>query len=67
MLRPRFMHIDRVHCTYCELCYATAPVIRRDTEKIPMTYETLEAMAACPTGAIVWCEDATNQRERKLS
>ena len=57
MFRPTAMRIDRARCIHCELCYAVAPIIRNTPERIPITSETLEAMAACPVGAIVWRED----------
>lgn len=56
MLRPESLRIEEVRCIRCELCFEIAPVIRQDSEYIPVTTATLEAMAACPTGAIVWRE-----------
>lgn len=56
MFRPNAMCIDKARCVHCELCYLIAPVIRDDPNHIPITSDTLEAMAACPGGAIVWCE-----------
>jgi len=54
--RPETMMLEEVRCIHCELCYDIAPVIRGNEARIPVTSDTLEAMAACPTGAIVWRE-----------
>lgn len=51
------MVLAEARCIHCELCYDVAPVIRGNEARIPVTHDTLEAMAACPTGAIVWCEE----------
>ena len=51
------MRIDRARCVHCELCYTVAPIIQNTPERIPITSETLEAMATCPVGALVWRED----------
>lgn len=65
MFRPTAMRIDRTRCVHCELCYAVAPIVRNTPERIPITSETLEAMATCPVGAIVWCEVQSIPLERK--
>lgn len=57
MFRPNAMRIDKACCVYCELCYLIAPIIRDNPNCIPVTSDTLEAMAACPGGAIVWYEE----------
>lgn len=56
MFRPNAMRVDRARCIDCELCWLIAPVIRENPDRIPVTGDTLEAMAVCPGGAIVWCE-----------
>lgn len=57
------MHVDN-----CELGYLIAPVIHEHPERILVTGNTPEAMAACPGSAIVWCEDpsAPPQPQRNL-
>lgn len=56
MIRPDAMRIDEAACIHCELCFEIAPVFRDGANRVPVTDETLDAMAACPTGAIRWCE-----------
>jgi ferredoxin len=51
------MRLEEDRCIHCELCAEIAPVILVDPARIPVTVATLEAMAACPTGAIVWCDE----------
>ena len=67
MFRPTAMRIDRARCIHCELCYAIAPIIHDTPECIPITSATLEAMATCPVGAIVWREDLAPLPERNLT
>jgi ferredoxin len=55
--RPDAMRIEFARCIHCELCFDIAPVIRDAPERIGVSAATLDAMAACPTGAIVWCEE----------
>ncbi|HEX7021362.1 MAG TPA: ferredoxin [Trueperaceae bacterium] len=50
------MRIDELRCSRCGLCYLIAPVVEINAQHIPVTPDTLEAMAQCPTGAIVWRE-----------
>jgi ferredoxin len=54
--RPTAMRIDAVHCVRCGHCDALLPGVLTSPERIPVSPTALEAMAACPTGAIVWCE-----------
>lgn len=61
MNRPRFMRIDPERCIVCDLCVAIAPAIRQDPDRIRPTARTLDAMAECPTGAIVWREERTGE------
>lgn len=58
------MRVDRARCIDCGLCYSIAPIICENPNRIPVTGDTLEAMAACPGGAIVWCEDPSAPPER---
>jgi len=55
-LRPDFMHIDPVRCIGCGLCEDIAPGMWDNLQQVPVTGRTLEAMSACPTGAIRWLE-----------
>ncbi len=55
--RPTAMRVDEDACVRCELCDALLPGVLLGPERIPVSWVALEAMAACPTGAIVWCED----------
>ncbi len=54
--RPLGMFIDRQRCIECGLCDVFAPGTFERTDLIPINEATLEAMAACPTGAILWHE-----------
>lgn len=57
MIRPAFMRIEEARCLVCDLCHTIAPEIRLDPQRIPATSRSLDAMAECPTGAIVWTEE----------
>lgn len=57
--RPTAIRIDEALCNQCELCLIVAPVIAADRARIPVTPDTLEAMALCPTGALLWREAPT--------
>ncbi len=52
------MRVDFTQCVRCELCDALLPGVLLSPDRIPVSPAALEAMAVCPTGAIVWCEDA---------
>jgi ferredoxin len=56
--RPTAMRVDRAHCVSCELCDALLPGVLEGPERIPVSPAAIEAMAVCPSGAIVWCEEA---------
>jgi len=62
MPRPDAMRLEQARCIHCDLCVVIAPVIIVDPARIPVTDATLEAMAACPTGAIVWCDEPYSVR-----
>lgn len=51
------MYIDRQRCIECGLCDVFAPGMFDRSELIPITETTLEAMGACPVGAILWAEE----------
>jgi ferredoxin len=58
--RPIAMRVDATQCVHCELCDALLPGVLVGPERIPVSPAALAAMAACPTGAIVWCEDGAD-------
>jgi len=55
-LRPTAMRVDPEACIECGICEEIAPGIGAAPEHVPVTRQTLEAMAACPTGALRWSE-----------
>jgi len=55
-LRPDAMWIDAEACIECGLCEELAPGIRAEATSVAVTARTLDAMSACPTGAIRWLE-----------
>jgi ferredoxin len=57
------MRVDAAACVRCELCDALLPGVLVGPERIPVAPAALEAMAACPTGAIVWCEDEAGSED----
>jgi ferredoxin len=63
-LRPETMRVDAARCIHCHLCHDIAPTIREAPHRIPVSAATLDAMAACPTGAIVWCDEVEPRRKR---
>ncbi len=50
------MWIDAGACIECGLCEELAPGIRGEAPFVAVTARTLDAMSACPTGAIRWLE-----------
>ncbi len=56
--RPSHVYVDAGLCILCELCDAVAPGTLRAASFGPLLADeaTLDAMAACPTGAIRWLE-----------
>ena len=54
--RPVLMRIDPARCLHGGACRLLAPEIV-DPERIEVTAATLDAMAACPSGALTWRED----------
>ena len=61
--RPTEMRIEVARCTECGACLDLAPVIANDPQRIPISPVTLDAMAECPTGAIVWREAGLSGRK----
>ncbi len=56
MIRPTEMTRDAEACLDCGMCEEIAVGTRWDAVGVPVTAFTLDAMAACPVGAIVWRE-----------
>lgn len=50
------MYIDLALCIDCGSCADLAPGMRERPDRVAVRAETLEAMAACPVGAILWLE-----------
>jgi len=61
--RPTAMRIDPVRCVDCGACDDLAPGMRAGRERIAIDTRTLEAMAACPVGAILWLEGETHEQD----
>lgn len=58
--RPPAMRVDAAACLRCDLCDTVLPGALAHPERIATSPAALEAMAACPTGAIVWLEEAAD-------
>ena len=54
--RPVALTIDRAVCIECGACDDFVPGLLEFAPCIPITHESLEAMAQCPVGAIHWLE-----------
>jgi len=59
--RPSHVYVDAERCIRCEVCEDVAPGTLAAAFAGPLTADerTLDAMAACPTGAIRWWEGET--------
>lgn len=57
MSRPTEMDRNAEVCLDCGLCEDIARDVSWHTGGVPITPTTLDAMAACPVGAIVWREE----------
>lgn len=55
------MWVDPQTCIECGICEEVAPGIRTQPLRVAVTSENLEAMSACPTGAIRWLEGDSEQ------
>lgn len=60
LLRPETLWIDPFTCVECGICEEYLPASMLTGTTLPVTTETLEAMSACPTGAIRWLEGKEN-------
>lgn len=54
--RPVAMTLDREVCIECGACDEFVPGLLEGPGRIAITQASLEAMAACPVGAIHWLE-----------
>jgi ferredoxin len=63
ILRPATMRIDRRRCRRSGLCDLVAPGLR-DGTAVRADPDTLEAMAACPSGALAWDEPPAADERR---
>ncbi len=54
--RPSLVYVDEARCIRCEVCEEYAPGMLDAERPIPAEETALDAMAACPTGAIRWLE-----------
>jgi ferredoxin len=61
--RPAAMRIDPRRCRRSGLCRLIAPGLAEGTS-VPMGPDTLEAMAACPSGALAWVEPPAGEERR---
>lgn len=55
-LRPSLVYVDEDRCIRCEVCEEYAPGMLAEERPIAADETVLDAMAACPTGAIRWLE-----------
>lgn len=63
MNRPTALHIDEALCIVCEECFELVPELRKHGAHVAASEVALDAMAACPTGAIRWVDDPPTERE----
>lgn len=61
--RPVAMRIDLETCIDCGACDDLMPGGRERPDRIAVSPATLEAMAACPIGAIVWLEGEIHEQD----
>ena len=54
--RPSLVFVDPQRCIKCEVCEELAPGILAEERPLVAVESVLDAMAACPTGAIRWLE-----------
>jgi ferredoxin len=62
--RPVAMTLDPGACIACGMCGDLVPGLPERSGPIAITPATLEAMAACPVGAIHWLEGAEPHEHR---
>lgn len=65
MIRPVEMIRDTRTCLDCGMCEEIAAGTSWDADGVPVTALTLDAMAACPVGAIVWLEAEALERMQR--
>ncbi len=63
MLRPNAIYIDQGACVVCGLCEDLLPGALRTHHHLSVSTAALDAMAACPTGAIRWLEGAPSMQQ----
>lgn len=63
MLRPNAIYIDLGTCVVCGLCEDLLPGALRAHHHLNVSTAALDAMAACPTGAIRWLEGAPSMQQ----
>ena len=56
--RPSHVYVDLERCIGCEVCEEVSPgtLAAASRGPVPADENALDAMAACPTGAICWWE-----------
>jgi uncharacterized protein (DUF2249 family) len=59
--RPTELRIDEASCIVCEGCFDLVPELRTPGVRVAVSDAALDAMAACPTGAIRWVDEAASQ------
>lgn len=64
-LRPKLMWIDPARCVHCGLCEEFMPEIGTYVTGLPVTGQSLEAMSACPAGAIRWLEGEEQDEQNR--
>jgi len=63
LLRPTAMYVDKARCIECGVCVEIIPGILEGPEPFGVDEASLEAMAACPTGAIRWSEGELDMKQ----
>lgn len=61
--RPVAMRVDLDSCIACGDCDDLVATARERPQRIAVTTASLEAMAACPVGAIVWLEGDRHEHD----
>ncbi len=54
--RPHSVYVDPGRCIRCDACEEVYPGLLAEERPVPVDEQVLDAMAACPTGAIRWLE-----------
>jgi len=61
--RPTAMYVDKGRCIECGVCLEIKPGLLDGPTLFGIDDESLEAMAACPTGAIRWSEGESGMKQ----